>query len=279
VLAAALVIGMPAVVTAATPGSAAPTSRPTMPPAGVALAYPDGCAAYALSPRRCAYIVDWAKAQGGFGPTDQVGVELLGDPDCPDGSVDCFPNRTQTFVVRVRITGPDGTPNDASVFCGIGGSYSLLCTDTPAIRIGSPTSNGYLDVPCQGEAPEGPCASPVPPPDAAGRAAARPLDVPDLRIPIDHVGSYTVPVGEAILPNGILSDASFTLANASPTDVLIVGDGMTLRVESLEGGPPFENIHDHGWHPGGERVRATLVFDVEWFEAGAVLDVEDIVVR
>lgn len=249
-----------------------------MPPAGVALAYPDGCAAYALSARRCAYIVSWAKDQAGYGDVDQVQAELLGDPDCPDGSTTCSMNRTQSFVVRVRITGPDGASSDESVFCGIGGGATLLCTGTPVIRTSTPTTNGYRDVPCNGEAP-GTCASPVPRSDADARAASRPLVVPRLSIPVDHVGDYTVVVGEATLPNGILSDATFGLANASPSDQLIAAEGVALGVDSLEGGPPFVNIYEHGWRPGTERVRATLTFTVESFEPGAVLEITDISVR
>jgi hypothetical protein len=246
---------------------------------GVALAYPEGCAAFQLSARRCDYIVAWAREQARFSPTEPADIRLLGDPDCRDGAMHCVVNRTQGFAVRVRITSPSGRSGEASVFCGIGAPYTLLCTDPPTIRTLTPTSNGYQDVPCSGSEAPGGCASPVPRPDAGGRAAAQPLEVPRIRIPIDHVGSFAVPVGQATLPNGILSKAAFALANSSPTDVLVAGDGMSLRVESLEGGPPFENIHDHGWHPGGERVRATLVFDIEWFEAGAVLEVDDIVVR
>ena len=249
-----------------------------MPAAGVALPYPDGCAAYGLSTRRCDYIVSWAKTEAGYGATDDVAVQLLGDPDCPDGSTDCRPNRTMGFVVRVRINGANEASTDEPVFCGIGGEATLLCTDTPVIRTSTPTTNGYRDVPCNGEAPDS-CASPVPRPDAAARVAARPLVVPRLSIPIDHVGDYTVDVGEATLPNGILSNATFGLANASPSDLLITADGVALGVDSLEGGPPFVSIYEHGWHAGTERVRATLTFTVESFQPGAVLEVIDISVR
>ena len=249
-----------------------------MPPAGVALPYPDGCAAYRLSTRRCDYIVAWAKTEAGYSDADQVTAELLGDPDCPDGSTDCHPNRTMGFVVRVRIRSGNGASTDEPVFCGIFGDTTLLCTDTPVIRTISPTTNGYRDTPCTGEAPEG-CASPMPGPDPASRAAARPLAVPLVSIPIDLVGDYAVDVGEARLPNGILTNATFGLANASPADLLITPDGVSMVIESLDGGPPFENIYEHGRRPGTERVRATLRFTVESFQPGATLEVTDISVR
>jgi hypothetical protein len=256
------------------------SAPPTRPPVGVVLPYPDGCAAYGLSARRCAYIVAWAQTEAGYDAADQVRAELLGDPDCPDGSTDCHVNRTQSFIVRVRITGPDGASSDHSVSCGVGGGSTLLCTETPVIERHGPTTpnSGFRDTPCSGEAPDG-CASPVPRPGASERAAARALVVPYLSIPIDHVGGYTVDVGDAILPNGILTEATFELGNESPTNMLVSPDGVSLGIDSLDGGRPFENIYEHGWHPGTERVHATLTFSVESYEPGAVLEVIGISVR
>ncbi|MEA2653773.1 MAG: hypothetical protein QOI37_1000 [Chloroflexota bacterium] len=138
---------------------------------------------------------------------------------------------------------------------------------------------GYTDVPCTGEAPENPCASPVPSPDASALAAARALEVSRLEIPIDHVGNYRVPVGEARLPNGLLSEAAFGLSNDSPTNFLVSSDGVFLQIVSLDGGLPFENIYAHAWHKGVERVSATLTFTVETFDPGAVLEVTNLTVH
>jgi hypothetical protein len=165
------------------------------------------------------------------------------------------------------------------VFCGVGGAYSLSCSDDPKVGLGSPTMSGYQDVPCNGEAPENPCATPLPSIEPAAAAAARALEVADLDIPIDHAGSYAIPVGEAVLPNGILSDATFGLADDSPSDVLVSSDGVFLAITSLDGGPPFDNLYVRGWRPGTERVQATLRFTVEWFEPGAILYVRDLLVR
>jgi hypothetical protein len=103
--------------------------------------------------------------------------------------------------------------------------------------------------------------------------------MPFLTIPVDHVGAYAIPVGEAILPNGILREATFALIDVSPTNFLVSSAGVFLRVQSLDGGQPFENIYVHGWHAGTERVSATLTFTVESFDPGAVLDVTNLVVR
>ena len=237
------------------------------------LAYADDCAAFELSIRRCRYIVDWAKLEAGFTAADPVDVQLLGDDSCPDGCI----RLGGSFVVRVRLVSPDGISHDESVFCGIHGQYSLLCTDTPEIAISTPMG-AYSDVPCSGEAPDNPCATPVPTPDPSAMAAAESLVVDSLHIPIDHVGRYVIEVGEAVLPNGILTEATFSLRDAKPTDVLVTPDGVRLEVRTLDG-ELLENIYAHGWRSGTERVEATLTFTIESFEPGAVLEAVDIIVR
>lgn len=240
-------------------------------------AYPESCATFELSPRRCEYIVGWARREAGLAEADPAAIELLGDPACP-GHLDAMPcgiMRTTTFVVRVRVTPANGEPTDHSVFCGIHGDASLLCTDRPVIWVLTPTSNGYWDVPCSGEAPEG-CATPLPSIEPAAADDAEPLTLHDVHIPIDHVGDYRVPMGEATLPNGILSETSVTLGEHRPTTFLVEGG----RVEVLlSGTQPFDNGYAHGWHPGSERVAVTLKFTVESFDSGAELVVQQLVVR
>jgi hypothetical protein len=110
----------------------------------------------------------------------------------------------------------------------------------------------------------------------AAAAAAVPLDIDAVDAFIDHVGAYSIPVGEAVLPNGILSEATFELVDDMPADVLLNPGFVHLEVTSLEGGPTFDNIYQRGWHEGTERVQATLTFTVEWFEPGAVIHVTNI---
>jgi hypothetical protein len=258
-------------------GKPLPSPTATRPPAGVALPYPEGCPAYGLSPRRCAYIVDWALAGAGLAG-QPAGIELLGDPACDGHPTPCAITRFgAAFVVRVRVTPAVGEATDHSVFCGPIGWNSLLCTDTPHIRISSVTMGGYFDIPCGPDGTPDECASPVP--SIAPKAAAEsvPLKVPSLVIPIGHVGDYAIDVGEAVLPNGILSEASATLADDTRTDVLIP-DGIFLEVVG-EDGTPIGNIYDHGWRPGTEQVHVRLVFTVESFDPGATLEITDLVVR
>jgi hypothetical protein len=62
--------------------------------------------------------------------------------------------------------------------------------------------------------------------------------------------------------------------------VSIEGAYVLLDVRSMEpDGRPFDNYYLHGWREGLERVEAVLVFEVRRFEPGAVLSIEDIVVR
>jgi hypothetical protein len=107
-----------------------------------------------------------------------------------------------------------------------------------------------------------------------------PLRVARLDIPIDHTGRYGVPIGEARLPNGILTDADLALVESWPAGVSILDGGVGLEIRSLDdGGAPIRNIYEHGWRPGTERVQAVLVFDVAHFDPGATLGVKDVVVR
>jgi len=255
-----------------------PDASPPPTDVTVPLPYPEGCAPYGLSPRRCAYIVDKAIAAAGM--TGRVAmVELLGDPDC----IGTVPNCSQVrlgggiFIVRVRVTPEAGQPSDHPVYCGIGGETSLLCTDTPRIRVTSPVQGGYSDVPCNGEGGLGTCASPVPTIDPVTAKDAVPLEVTSVIVPIEHDGEYAIDIGEAVLPNGILSEGTVTLANDRRSDVLIP-DGVRLEVIG-EDGKPLANAYEHGWRPGTERVHVRVTFTVEAFEPGASLILTSIVVR
>jgi hypothetical protein len=235
--------------------------------------YPDECPTYGLSPRRCAFVVDWALREAAVA-ADEATVELLCDPDCPDNPADCV--RTTMFVVRVRVTPDDGPASDHSVFCGVGGERSFLCTETPQIAI-STTIDGYYGLPCgEDGAPES-CASPMPSIAPSAAAMAVPLRVSSLTIPIDHTGRYVVDVGDAVLPNGILSESTASLSDDMRTDVLIP-EWIWLEVIG-EDGRPLYNIYEHGWRTGTERVHVRFVFTVEGFEPGSSLEITNVVVR
>lgn len=180
--------------------------------------------------------------------------------------------------VSVRVTLVDGSTRDVSIGCG-GLAMAPACSDDPHLEPASIILGGYHDVPCAGEPPAG-CATPVPPPDPAGLAAAVELQLDRFDIPIDHVGDYDVPLGEARLPNGLLTVADFAFADRWPADVTILEGRAWLEIRSLEpGGRPFGNIYDHGRSEGAERVVASLVFHVDRFDPGAVLSIRDVIVR
>lgn len=233
--------------------------------------YPEGCAHFGFSERRCDAIVAWAEEQLPAAHRPVTAIELAPDPE---------PNvaRTMSFTALVRFRLDDGTSLDFPLYCGIGGQWSLLCTETPEIRISSPTMGGYTDVPCAGEGPNG-CATPLPTFDPIALRAARPLTIAARDIPIDHAGRYEVPVGLAVLPNGILTEASFRLAN-SFIQTVSIADAVWLDVRPTDpSAPPFDNYYLRGWHEGTETVEAVLVFEVVSFEPGATLELRDIVVR
>ena len=257
---------------------AAPTTDSPAPVTESRLPHAQDCAAFDLSARRCQAIVDTLAAGLKVKPTDATSIELLGDPGCGGGPGDlCI--RSTSFVVRVRFHMPDGSAPEDSVFCGVGGQYSILCTESPEVRVAADLMhNGYVDLPCAGKPPKG-CASPVPTIDPAAATDARPLLVEAVDIPLHRVGEYSVDLGNATLANGILSDASFTLADVHPTTWSTTGDGVRLVIESVDGGLPFWNIYEHGWRPGVEHVVVKAVFEITETEPGAVMQIRDVVVR
>ena len=90
-------------------------------------------------------------------------------------------------------------------------------------------------------------------------------------------GHYVVDLGEAILPNGILSKATATLAHHTRSDVL-VPDGIHLEVIG-EDGKPLVNAYEHGWRAGTEQVHVHLGFSVESFEPRTTLTITGVVLR
>ena len=226
---------------------------------------------------RCANMVDYAAAQLKTSRDEIVTIEVLPPPtpELIDGvSVISLGGATVDTLVRLR----DGSVHEVSMGCG--GIPPIQCRDDPQLEATSPTLAGYWDVPCSGEPPDG-CATPVPSPDPGPLAAAKDLRVPRLDIPIDHDGQYEVSIGEATLPNGILSVAEFEFVSQDwPSDFAIAEGIVRLDIRSLDDPDRlFWNIYDHGRIEGTERVEAFLVFDVLHHDPGAVLSIEDLVVR
>ena len=107
---------------------------------------------------------------------------------------------------------------------------------------------------------------------------ARPLRVPVLDIPLDHLGPYTVDVGEVGLPDGAFTTSSASVVDIRPGSFWIAAmpGSMIEPVDPTR--PPVGNIYREPFD-GVEPVRVILVFDVTEFSPGAVLQVRDIVVE
>lgn len=254
--------------------------------------YPSGCAVFDLSPRRCGLIVEEMARRDGIAVSDATSIDLLGDPGCPD-----HPNqpcvRTTSFIVRVRFHLANAEVREESVFCSVGGQYSILCTEKPEIELILPLQNGYFDVPCDGEPArtETPaerlagqtipptCPTHFPDPDPAAAAAEQPLLIPSIDVPIDHVGEYSVTLGRGTLANGILEVTSMTASDPRPPSFFLRG-GIWLQLTSLApGGRPFDNYFLHDRVDGTEPFTAQLTFEAMDFEPEAVLRIRDVVIR
>ena len=261
---------MPVEPTPAPSPSPAPTS--TLP----AQIDPADCARMEFAKDRCLAVVMAALEQQGLTLDDVQGVSGVETP--PDSTSLGGFRSVATVNWRLR----DGSTGSADVRCaGIGGQYSLVCTDRPEIRLSTPI-NGYSDVPC-GQVPAGEpgssCATPMSTIAPAAASFAVPLEIASHDYPITALGPQEILVGRATLPNGILSDARFSLADPF-TRAFTVRDGVALVVRSLDPArPPFDNIYTHGWYPGAEEVEAYLVFDTTTITPGATLEVRDLVVR
>lgn len=229
------------------------------------------------STQRCLAMTDEAASRIGRTRDDVTSVAIVPDPPQRDGILQAVGGARS---ITVRLTFADGSVADTPMCFGI--PSGPACTDAPQLeaRTSVGDGGGYHDVPCPDDAPPHSCGTPLPALEAAAVAAARPLSVVRFAIPIDHVGAYEVPLGEASLPNGVASVASFTFVDGWPVDVSLHDGVAQIGLRSLEpDGKPFQNYYDHGWRPGVERVEAVLSFQVLWFAKGAVLAIRDVVVR
>jgi hypothetical protein len=260
------------------------TGRPT----GTQLvrAFPAGCSDFGFAPKRCDAIVSIARQRLAIDDRAAT-VELLSDPQliCPTDAngrtVLCVRSGGRTAVI-VRITAPGGVAREAPFNCGVGSQGSIACSDHPVIQARTPI-DGYHDIACGGEDAAGNptnCATPLPSIDPSTSLAARPLNVSELDIPIDHDGRYEVRIGTAGIANGVLVTASFTLAQPSPDRLILDEDGVSMRIRPADPTDrPFENYYQHGWYPGVEEAEVFLDFNVIGHDPGAILQIRDLTVE
>jgi hypothetical protein len=227
--------------------------------------------------QRCLAMTDEAASRIGRTRDDVSATEIVPDLPPPDGILQTV-GGARSITVRLRLA--DGSTTEARMCGGIPSGPACLDVQRLEARSSIQEGGGYHDVPCPDGSPPHSCGTPLPTLEPAAEAAARQLSVSRFPIPIDHVGAYEVSLGEASLPNGIATVASFEFADDWPLDVSLQEGVAQINLRSLEpDGKPFQNYYDHGWRPGVERVEAVLAFDVLWFEKGAVLDIRDVVVR
>jgi hypothetical protein len=211
------------------------------------------------SPRRCDAILASVAVRLDI-PVDQVASLTI----LPDANL----------TIRAGLV---GEPNTELVFpCGgISAAFEPTCMgDAPHVVISVP--NGPVSDYEGGFAGQ----TPVPTPDPAAVAAAKPLRIGVLQVHAGGVGHHEVVIGGAVLPNGVLSAGTFELANEWPDNVLFTPDGVRLVVRSADPNrPAFDNMFDHGWYPGTENVIAVLVFDVLRATPNATFEIRNVVVE
>jgi hypothetical protein len=167
------------------------------------------------------------------------------------------------------------------VACASGASPSR-----PPIVAGGPDyqwNQPFLDWPQTGdlacETENGPCATPLPTPNAAQRAQGRALHVPQIEVPVGDVGRHEADLGQLVFPNGVHTRTFFKIANGDESVFRVSQTHVEFR--SLESGAPAftEFARDRAPRPGPERVTAVLVWDVAFAKPGAVMIITDLVVE
>ena len=194
------------------------------------------------------------------------------EPTPPDG---ILYNRSGGPPLEVQLVLLDGSTRQL-VLCPGGIPSEPACVDRPQVDVGGGVS---LDVPCQGDGPDGPvgCATlpPTPAPDVV--AASEALEIDHLQIPIDRVGLYEVEIGRATLPNGYLSMRSAVVVDPSPEEYLVQSVVIDVRPDDASR-PPIGSIYRDPFD-GPEPVTVLVVFEVTGLREPAVLELRDIVVR
>jgi hypothetical protein len=232
--------------------------------------YPEACESLSFPARQCEAIVAFAQANASIAPGTVTSIDILPPPPRQGGGV-----MVQGIVAQVRFHRSDQPDQTEEVWCpGLTGENARACSADAQIGI---YGNIDHDVPCQDSSPKS-CATPPPSPRPAVRAIARPLRVASLDIPLDHLGPYEVEVGEAGLPDGVLSTLSATLAETDPETFWIA---QTIEIVARPVDPARPEVGSVYREPfdGVEPVKVFLVFEVTQLKSDSVLQVRDLVVE
>jgi hypothetical protein len=231
--------------------------------------YPQACESLDFPTRQCDAIVAVAQANASIAPETVTSIDILPPSSQGGGLV----GRRMVAQVRFHRSGqPDRTEE---VWCtGVTRISAIACDPSAKIGIG-----GHIDhdVPCATEAIET-CATLPPSPRPAIQAIARPLHVAALDILLDHLGPYEVEVGEAGLPDGVLSTISGRLGEPSP-DSYWIADGVGINVLPVDRSrPSLQSVYRDPFD-GVEAVTVVLLFNVTELTTPSVLQIRDLIVE
>jgi hypothetical protein len=229
--------------------------------------YPEACASLDFPAPQCEAIVAVAQANASITPETVTSIDILPPP--PRGGV-----WDHGMIARVRFHHSALPDQTVEVWCtGLTSEIAHACFPDAQIRI-----DGHIDhdTPCGIDGKT--CATLPPSPRPAVQAIARPLRVASLDIPLDHSGPYEVEVGEAGLPDGVLSTLSGSLAETDP-ETFWIAEGISIEARPVDPSrPPLHSVFREPFD-GVEPVKVFLVFDVTELKSDSVLQVRNLIVE
>jgi hypothetical protein len=216
-----------------------------------------------FSIERCDALLVAAAITHGIAPEDVINIQILPPPTPRTANGQPDPR------IRVGLLTADGRTAEALIACGRPSTVPA-CMDEPRIFLTLPGDTSYFHYL--------PGATPVPAIDPKAAAAANPLDIHRLDIPILETGPHRLLIGHATLANGIIRGARAELADDWPANVLLLGE-IRIEIVTTAGGDRITNRYAHGWQPGVEPVDVFVVFEPIYVQPGAMLTLLNVLVR